>query len=99
MGGQTEVEKEEFGLMIMDGGECNCNTGFMAMSWTVLEVLLRGVLAAVAIMMAIKGVMRTISLLKEKKQKRLIEKQKQEEEMREQIRLEERNKLETIETS
>ena len=99
MGGKTEVEKEEFGLMIMDGMECNCNTGFMAMSWTVLEVLVTGVLAAVAIMMTIKGVMRTISLLKEKKQNRLIEKQKQEEEMREQIRLEERNKLETIETS
>ena len=52
--------------MIMDGGECNCNTGFMAMSWTVLEVLVAGILAVVAIMMAIKGVMRTISLLKEK---------------------------------
>ena len=99
MGGKTEVEKEEYGLMIMDGGECNCNTGFIAMSWTVLEVLVTGVLAAVAIMMAIKGVMRTISLLQEKKQKKLIEKQKQQEETREQIRLEERNKLEAIETS
>ena len=99
MGGKTEVEKEEYGLLIMDGGECNCNTGFMAMSWTILEVLVTGILVAVAIMMAVKGVMRTISLLKEKKQKRLIEKQKQEDEMREQICLEERNKLETIETS
>ena len=99
MGGKTEVEKEEYGLLIMDGGECNCNTGFMAMSWTILEVLVTGILAAVAIMMAVKGVIRTISLLKEKKQKRLIEKQKQEDETREQIRLEERNKLETIETS
>ena len=67
--------------------------------WTILEVLVTGILAAVAIMMAVKGVIRTISLLKEKKQKRLIEKQKQEDETREQIRLEERNKLETIETS
>ena len=99
MGGKTEVEMEEYGLLIMDGGECNCNTGFMAMSWTILEVLVTGILVAVAIMMAVKGVMRTISLLKEKKQKRLIEKQKQEDEMREQICLEERNKLETIETS
>ena len=99
MGGKTEVEKEEYGLMIMDGGECNCNTGFIAMSWTVLEVLVTGVLAAVAIMMVIKGVMRTISLLQEKKQRKLIEKQKQQEETREQIRLEERNKLEAIETS
>ena len=93
------MEKEEYGLLIMDGGECNCNTGFMAMSWTVLEVLVTGILAIVAIMMTIKGIMKSISLLKEKKQKRLIEKQKQEEETREQIRLKERNKLETIETS
>ena len=102
MGDKSAVEKEEYGLLIMDGsqeGECNCNTGFMAMSWTILEVLVTGILAAVAIMMAIKGVMKTISLLKEKKQKRLIEKQKQEDETREQIRLEERNKLKTIETS
>ena len=102
MGDKSAVEKEEYGLLIMDGsqeGECNCNTGFMAMSWTILEVLVTGILAAVAIMMAVKGVIRTISLLKEKKQKRLIEKQKQEDETREQIRLEERNKLETIEIS
>ena len=99
MGGKTEVEKEEYGLMIMDGGECNCNTGFMAMSWTILEVIVTGILVAVAIMMAVKGVMKTISILKEKKQRRLIEKQKQEDETREQIHLEERNKLETIETS
>ena len=102
MGDKSAVEKEEYGLLIMDGsqeGECNCNTGFMAMSWTILEVLVTGILAAVAIMMAVKGVIRTISLLKEKKQKRLIERQKQEDETREQIRLEERNKLETIEIS
>ena len=99
MGGKTEVEKEEYGLVVVDGGECNCSTGFIAMIWTVLEVLVTGVLAAVAIMMVIKGVMRTISLLQEKKQKKLIEKQKQQEETREQIRLEERNKLEAIETS
>ena len=47
MGGKTEVEKEEYALLIMDGGECNCNTGFMAMSWTVLEVLVTGILAVV----------------------------------------------------
>ena len=102
MGDKSAVEKEEYGLLIMDGsqeGECNCNTGFMAMSWTILEVLVTGILAAVAIMMAVKGVIRTISILKEKKQTKLVEKQKKEEETREQIRLEERNKLETIEIS
>ena len=102
MGDKSAVEKEEYGLLIMDSsqeGECNSNTGIMAMSWTILEVLVTGILAAVAIVMAVKGVIRTISLLKEKKQKRLIEKQKQEDETREQIRLEERKKLETIETS
>ena len=85
--------------MIVDGGECNCNTGFIAMSWTVLEVLVTGVLAVVAIIMVIKGVMRTISILQERKQKKLLEKKKQQEETREQIRLEERNKHEAIESS
>ena len=99
MGGKTEVEKDEYGLLIMDGGECNCTTGFMAMSWTILEVVVTGVLIAAAIMMTVKGVMMTIGIIKEKKQRRLIEKQKQEEETREQIRLEERNRIATIETT
>ena len=93
------MEKDEYGLLIMDGGECSCTTGFMAMSWTILEVVVTGVLIAVAIMMTVKGVMKTIGIFKEKKQKRLIEKQKQEEETREQIRLEERNRIATIETT
>ena len=58
-----------------------------------------GVLAVVVIIMVIKGVMRTISILQEKKQRKLLEKQKQQEETREQIRLEERNKLGAIESS
>ena len=101
MGGKTEVEKEEYDLLVVDGGGemCNCNTGFIAMSWTVLEVLVTGVLAVVVIIMVIKGVMRTISILQERKQKKLLEKKKQQEETREQIRLEERNKLEAIESS
>ena len=69
------------------------------MSWTILEVVVIGVLIAVAIMMAVKGVVMTIGIFQEKKQKRLIEKQKQEEEIREQIRLEERNRFEAVETS
>ena len=36
MGGKTEVEKDEYGLVIMDEGECNCTTGFRTMSWTIL---------------------------------------------------------------
>ena len=85
---------EEYGLLVVDGGgeTCNCNTGFIAMTWTILEVLVTGVLAVVVIIMVIKGVMRTVS-----QQKRLLEKQKQQEETREQIRLEERNKLDAIE--
>ena len=95
MGGKTEVEKDEYGLLIMDGGECNCTTGLMAMSWTILEVVVTGVLIAAAIMMTVKGAIVTIGIIKEKKQRRLIE--KQEEETREQIRLEERNRIATIE--
>ena len=92
MGGKTEVEKDEYGLLIMDGGECSCTTGFMAMSWTILEDVVTGVLT-------VKAVMMTIGIVKEKKQRRLIEKQKQEEERREQICLEERNRIEAIETT
>ena len=102
MGDKSAVEKEEYGLLIMDSsqeGECNCNTGIMAMSWTILEVLVTGILAAVAIMIAVKGVIKTISTLKERKQTKLVEKQKREDETREQIRLEERDKLEAIESS
>ena len=99
MGGKTEVEKDEYGLVIMDEGECNCTTGLRTMSWTILEVVVIGVLIAVAIMMAVKGVVMTIGIFQEKKQERLIEKQKQEEEIREQIRPEERNRFEAVETS
>ena len=93
------MEKDEYGLVIMDEGECNCTTGLRTMSWTILEVVVIGVLIAVAIMMAVKGVVMTIGIFQEKKQERLIEKQKQEEEIREQIRLEEMNRFEAIETS
>ena len=94
------MEKEEYGLLLVDGGgeTCNCNTGVVGMTWTILEVLVTGVLAVVVIIMVIKGVMKTVSILQEKKDKRLLEKQKQQEEKREQIRLEERNKLEAIES-
>ena len=97
MGGKTEVEKDEYGLVILDEGECNCTTGLKTMSWTILEVIVIGVLIVVAIMMSIKGVVMTIGLFKEKKQEKLIEKQKQEELTREQIRMEERNIIATIE--
>ena len=99
MGGKTEVEKDEYGHVILDEGECNCTTGLRTMSWTILEVVVIGVLIAVAIMMAVKGVVMTIGFFQEKKQERLIERQKQEELKREQIRLEERNRIATMETT
>ena len=102
LGDKSAVEKEEYGLLIMDNsqeGECNCNTGIMAVSWTILEILVTGILVAVAIVIAVKGVIKTISTLKERKQKRETEKQKREDETREQIRLEERDKLGAIESS
>ena len=99
MGGKTEVEKDEYGLVIMDEGECNCTTGLRTMSWTILEVVVIGVLIAVAIMMAVKGVVMTIGFFQEKKQERLIERQKQEELTREQIRIEERNRIAMMKTT
>ena len=99
MGGKTEVEKDEYGLVILDEGECNCATGLRTMSWTILEVVVIGVLIAVATIMAVKAVVMTIGFFQEKKQERLIERQKQEELTREQIRMEERNRIATMETT
>ena len=102
LGDKSAVEKEEYGLLIMDNsqeGKCDCNTGIMAVSWTILEILVAGILVVVAIVIAVKGVIKTISTLKERKQTKLVEKQKREDETREQIRLEERDKLGAIESS
>ena len=100
MGEKVEVDKEEYGLLVVDGGgeTCNRNAGIVGMCWTILEVLVTGVLTVVVIIMMARGVMKTVSILQEKKEKKLLEKQKQQEETREQIRLEERNKLEAIES-
>ena len=99
MGGKTEVEKDEYGLVILDEGECNCATGLRTMSWTILEVVVIGVLIAVATIMTVKAVVMTVGFFQEKKQERLIERQKQEELTREQIRMEERNRIATMETT
>ena len=71
----------------------------MAVSWTILQILVAGILVVVAVVMAIKGVIKGISTLKERKQAKLVEKQRKEDETREQIRLEERDKLGAIENS
>ena len=99
MGGKTEVEKDEYGLVILDEGECNCATGLRTMSWTILEVVVIGVLIAVATIMTVKAVVMTVGFFKEKKQERLIERQKQEDLTREQIHMEERNRIATMETT
>ena len=96
------MEKEDYGLLIMDNsqeGECDCNPGIMAVSWTILEILVAGILVVVAVVMAIKGVIKGISTLKERKQAKLVERQRKEDETREQIRLEEKDKLGAIESS
>ena len=46
LGDKSAVEKEEYGLLIMDNsqeGKCDCNTGIMAVSWTILEILVAGI--------------------------------------------------------
>ena len=100
MGEKIEVDKEEYGLLVVDGGgeACDCNTGVAGMTWTILEMLVTGVLTIMVIIMITRGIMKTVTLLQEKKEKRLLKKQEQLEETRQQIRQEERNKLEAIET-
>ena len=102
LGDKSAVEKEEYGLLIMDNsqeGECDCNPGIMAVSWTILEILVTGIMVVVAVVITIKGVIKGVSTLKERKQAKLIERQRKEDEAREQIRLEERGKLGAIENS
>ena len=99
LGGKKEIEKEEYGLVVLDEGECNCTSGMRAMSWTILEVVVIGILIATATMMTIKAVVMTVGFFREKKQERLIEKQRQEEMTREQIRMEERNRIAAMETN
>ena len=98
-GSKTETEKEEYGLLILDEGECNCGTGLGSMKWTILEIMVIGVLLVVTILMIIKGVLMGVGFLKEKKQERLTEKQRQEDLTREKIRMEERDRIATMETN
>ena len=88
LGDKSAVEKEEYGLLIMDNsqeGECNCNPGILSVSWTVLEILVVGIMVVVAVVMIFKGVTKGVSTLQERKQAKLVEKQRKEDEPREQI--------------
>ena len=100
IGEKVEVDKEEYGFLVVDGGgeAFDSNTGFAGMTWTILEMLVTGVLTIMVIIMITRGIMKTVTILQEKKEKRLLKKQEQLEETRKQIRLEERNKLAAIET-
>ena len=98
-GSKTETEKEEYGLLILDEGECNCGTGLGSMKWTILEIMVIGVLLVVTILMIIKGVLMGVGFLKEKRQERLTEKQRKEDLTRERIRMEERDRIATMETN
>ena len=95
-GSKTETEKEEYGLVILDEGECNCGTGLGSMKWTILEITVIGVLLVVTILMVIKGTLMGFGFLKEKKQERLTEKQRQEDLTRERIRMEERDRFANV---
>ena len=98
-GSKTETEKEEYGLVILDEGECNCGTGLGSMKWTILEIMVIGVLLVVTILMIIKGVLMGVGFLQEKRQERLTEKQRKENLTREKIRMEERDRIATMETN
>ena len=98
-GSKTETEKEEYGLVILHEGECNCGTGLGSMKWTILEIMVIGVLLVVTIMMIVKGALMAVGFFKEKKQERLTEKQRQEDLTREKIRMEERDRIATMETN
>ena len=94
-GSKTSVEKEEYGIFLMDNseeGNCQCNDGIAKIGWTILEIIVTSVLGMMALAMLLKGVMMGVVAIKEKKLKRIVEEQERQKQMRDQIRMEERSK-------
>ena len=63
-GNSNTVDKTEIGLFkfdnseddFMDGGEMSCNCGLLTLQWTVLEIIVAGLLGLAALSGLIKGI-------------------------------------------
>ena len=78
-GNSNTVDKTEIGLFnfdnseddFMDGGEMPCNCGLLTLQWTVLEIIVVGLLGLAALYGLIKGITHFRNTLMERSEKKL----------------------------
>ena len=78
-GNSNTVDKTEIGLFnfdnseddFMDGGEMPCNCGLLTLQWTVLEIIVAGLLGLAALSGLIKGITHFRNTLMERSEKKL----------------------------
>jgi hypothetical protein len=78
-GNSNTVDKTEIGLFnfdnseddFMDGGEMSCNCGLLTIQWTVLEIIVAGMLGLAALSGLIKGITHFRNTLVERSEKKL----------------------------
>jgi hypothetical protein len=78
-GNSNTVDKTEIGLFnfdnseddFMDGGEMSCNCGLLTIQWTVLEIIVAGMLGLAALYGLIKGITHFRNTLAERSEKKL----------------------------
>ena len=98
-GDKNSVEKEEYGIFVVDNAEegtCNCEGGTATIGWTILEIIVTGVIGIMILAMLLKGILMSAIAIKERKLRRAMEEQKKQQELRNQIRMEERNRQQSI---
>ena len=96
-GDQNSVDKQEFGFVVIDnaeeGQQCECEPGILQVGWTILEILTAAALAMAGIVFLSKGVAAIMDSFAKRRQIHSNKKQKKDEDLREKIRLEERQKI------
>ena len=78
-GNSNTIDKTEIGLFnfdnseddFMDGGEMPCNCGLLTLQWTVLEIIVAGLLGLAALSGLIKGITHFRNTLMERSEKKL----------------------------
>ena len=101
-GDKNSVDKQEFGFVVIDnaeeGQQCECEPGILEVGWSILEILVAAALAMAGIVILMKGISAAVESFSKRRQKQSTKKQRKDEDLREKIRLEERQKLSTKES-
>ena len=92
-GDVNSVTKTEFGLVNIDNGEdnftdnlTNCDCGLFQLEWTILEMIVMGLLGLATICGLIKGFLHLKNLVLKRKEKLQEKKRKKTQEMRQKIK-------------